>query len=146
MQKGGRDDLAGGAGSRVGEGRDGVVRSIVVRANNLPRGLVLKREYFYMTDTGSTDGGGPIMLATSTGAGAADDRFEHPKGLRGIRFWLDGPGADRYVVRYAMALTPDGRISEGRDGGQAGDWSPKTSSSQHQLIWLSLSVEKSSES
>ena len=67
---------------------------------------------------------------------------EHPKGLRGVRFWLEGPGADKYIVRYGMALTPDGRSSEARNGGQAGDWSPKTSSSQHQLVWLSLSIDK----
>jgi hypothetical protein len=141
MQKGAHD-LTGPAGSHVGAGRDGVVRSIVVRTKNLPPGLVLKRDYFYLTDTGSNDGGGPIMLATSTGPGVADDRFEHPKGLRGVRFWLEGPGADKYIVRYGMALTPDGRSSEARNGGQAGDWSPKTSSSQHQLVWLSLSIDK----
>lgn len=140
MQKGGRP-LRGADKEKVGEGYDGVVQSIVVTAPQAPPGLLLKREFYYLSDTGGSDGGGPIMQATTTGTGDARDRFAFPKGVRGVKFWLEGPGADQYSVSYETFLT-NGVNSEARDGAPAGDWTPRVSSSQHQLVWLSLAITR----
>jgi len=138
LNKGGRP-LVGKQNDKVGEGYDGITQSLLVNLQHLPAGLILKREVFYMTDTGSSDGGGPIMQAISSGIGDARDRLTFPKGLRGVRFWLEGPGSEQFSVRYELLLTSGDRAAA-RNGTPAGDWSPKTSSSQHQLVWLSLSV------
>lgn len=140
MRKGGRP-LSGREKQRIGEGYDGVVQSVVVSVQQAPPGLTLKREYFYMSDTGGSDGGGPIMQAVSTGSGDSRDRFEFPKGLRGVKFWLEGTDADKYSVNYEILLT-NGVSSQARDGAPAGDWTPRTSSSQHQLVWLTLAIER----
>jgi hypothetical protein len=138
MEKGGRM-LEGKEAQRIGEGQDGVVTSFTAELLRTEQGLELKREMFYMTDTGRSDAGGPIMEATSTGVGYARDTIRFSKGIRGVKFWLEGPLADQYLVQYEVLLT-SGLQQTARNGLPAGDWTPKVSSTQHQLVWLSLSV------
>jgi hypothetical protein len=138
MQKGERS-IRGPGAQRVGEGYDGVVGSLTVTARRLPPGTTLMREYLFMVDTGDRDGGGPIMDSATTGTGDAGARAEFPMGVRGVRFWLEGPGAKQYSVTYNLSLT-SGSMALGRDGERAGDWTPLRSSTQHQLVWLSVRI------
>jgi hypothetical protein len=126
--------------TNVGEGADGVVRSIAVNLLSDEPGLEVKREFWALAPTGNSDPGGPIMYAYSTGEGSAREAVTFPMGVRGVRFWLDGPRAHLFVVRYRLQLS-NGATSEGSNGSKAGDWSDRGGSIQHQLQWLWLSIE-----
>jgi hypothetical protein len=109
----------------------------VVNFRQPQAGLVLKREMFYMIRTGETDGGGPVMDTLSTKAGDAAESVVFPMGVRGVRFWLERRRATQYDVRYGVLLS-NGSKTAGANSEGAGDWTPLRSSTQHQLVWLSL--------
>ena len=111
----------------------------MIRFRQPQAGLVLKREMFYMIRTGETDGGGPVMDTLSTGAGDATEPLAFPMGVRGVRFWLEGRRASQYDVRYSVLLS-NGSKTTAANSDAAGDWTPLRSSTQHQLVWLSLSI------
>jgi hypothetical protein len=138
MTKGGTR-VPGREDERVGEGHDGVVTSISIQMENAPHGLTLKMELFGMTDTGHSDGHGPIMRANWNSETDATSPPNIPKGIRAIKIRLDGPQAKFYEVRYEVSLT-SGLQNSGTNGSVAGDQTELTSSLQHQLIWLKASI------
>jgi hypothetical protein len=140
MQKGGRV-IRGREKQTIGQGYDGVVQSLALSIPREVPGLTLKRQFFYMDDTGRSDGGGPVMRTMTSPEADAREPFAFPKGLRGVKFWLDGANKDQYSVSYQLQLTnhtPESKL----DGQPGGDWTPSESSSQHQLLWLSVSISR----
>jgi hypothetical protein len=138
MQKGTRQFTKPGV-ERVGEDRPGVVTSIAVKMDPPQPDLILRTQMYGMDDTGRVDPGGPIMHSYPSEERDAASPTMLPKGIRGVRFWLDGARKKDYDVRYSLRLS-DGRDSSASNGDEAGDWTPSVSSTQHQLVWLSISI------
>lgn len=131
--------IDGREGTHVGEGQGGVVRSLSIRFKGPDFGLTILRNYLVLRDTGTSNGGGPIMNAGISGEGDAAETYEFPMGVRGISLSLDGAARDKFDIVYKASLTT-GDVVDGRNGSQVGVWHFESGSTQHQLVWLQVSV------
>lgn len=138
LNKGNRE-LSGREGETVGEGQDGIVRRLTVDFAHAQPDLVLNSDILYLQPTGGTGAGGPYMQPIATGPHPASSVVYFPSGVKGVKFWLDGGRSSGYSVRYELKLS-NGAVIEASDAIPAGDWGMGVSDTQHQLVWLRITV------
>lgn len=131
--------ISGKESENVGEGHDGVITSISVAMQNAPPGLALKISLYGMAEAGRSDAGGPVMQAGPSPETNSTARAKFPKGIRGVKLRLEGEAAKSYDVLYRVRLS-NGVEQPGENGGEAGQWTPRTESIQDQLVWLNVSI------